>query len=59
MAVQGGAGNDFPAKLTSQVVICSIIAAFGGLMFGYDIGISGNLLIIHRYYKSWSIFELV
>ena len=39
----GGATNgDFPAKLTKQVVICSIIAAFGGLMFGYDIGISGT-----------------
>ncbi|XP_060174293.1 sugar transport protein 6-like [Lycium barbarum] len=30
-------------KLTAQVVICSIIAAFGGLMFGYDIGISGGV----------------
>lgn len=39
----GGTANvDFPAKLTKQVVICSIIAAFGGLMFGYDIGISGK-----------------
>ena len=39
----GGAGStgEFPAKLTKQVLICSIIAAFGGLMFGYDVGISG------------------
>lgn len=44
MAVSGGA--DLPAKLTAQVVICSIIAAFGGLMFGYDIGISGTKLYI-------------
>ncbi|KAJ7964136.1 Sugar transport protein [Quillaja saponaria] len=36
-------GQDFPAKLTYQVIICSIIAGFGGLMFGYDIGISGGL----------------
>ncbi|EEF36715.1 sugar transport protein 6 [Ricinus communis] len=36
-------GKDFPAKLTFQVLICSIIAAFGGLMFGYDIGISGGV----------------
>nr|XP_016458581.1 PREDICTED: sugar transport protein 8-like [Nicotiana tabacum] len=35
--------DEFPAKLTGQVVICSIIAAFGGLMFGYDIGISGGV----------------
>lgn len=35
--------HDFPAKLTCQVFLCSIIAAFGGLMFGYDIGISGGV----------------
>lgn len=34
-------GKAFPAKLTFQVCLCSIIAAVGGLMFGYDIGISG------------------
>ena len=39
--VEAGA-SDFPAKLTKQVLVCSIIAAFGGLMFGYDIGISGT-----------------
>lgn len=38
-------GDEFPAKLTGQVVICSIIAAFGGLMFGYDIGISGKIFL--------------
>jgi len=31
----------FPAKLTGQVFLCCVIAAVGGLMFGYDIGISG------------------
>ncbi|KDP46531.1 hypothetical protein JCGZ_08503 [Jatropha curcas] len=41
--VESGGGKDLPAKLTGQVVICSIIAAFGGLMFGYDIGISGGV----------------
>ncbi|KAK3026301.1 hypothetical protein RJ639_040989 [Escallonia herrerae] len=45
MAVVGGGDPDFPAKLTKQVLICSIIAAFGGLMFGYDIGISGGLFL--------------
>ncbi|CAA2953624.1 sugar transport 8-like [Olea europaea subsp. europaea] len=42
MSLEKG-GQDFPAKLTTQVVVCSIIAAFGGLMFGYDIGISGGV----------------
>ncbi|KAL5580807.1 hypothetical protein UlMin_013249 [Ulmus minor] len=35
--------SDFPAKLTKQVIVCSIIAACGGLMFGYDLGISGGV----------------
>ncbi|CDP09159.1 unnamed protein product [Coffea canephora] len=43
MAVGKGAA-DFPAKLTGQVLVCNIIAACGGLMFGYDIGISGSVL---------------
>ncbi|KAG7596154.1 Major facilitator sugar transporter-like [Arabidopsis suecica] len=33
----------FPAKLTGQVFLCCVIAAVGGLMFGYDIGISGGV----------------
>ncbi|KAK9280370.1 hypothetical protein L1049_014059 [Liquidambar formosana] len=39
---QGEGDPRIPAKLTKQVLVCSIIAAFGGLMFGYDIGISGK-----------------
>ncbi|XP_010521924.1 PREDICTED: sugar transport protein 2 [Tarenaya hassleriana] len=41
MNVEGG--TSFPAKTTWQVIVCSIIAACGGLMFGYDIGISGGV----------------
>lgn len=33
----------FKSKLTLYVVSCWILAAFGGLMFGYDIGISGGV----------------
>ncbi|RAL54441.1 hypothetical protein DM860_001569 [Cuscuta australis] len=39
-AVNIVAAVDIPARLTCQVFICCIIAAFGGFMFGYDIGIS-------------------
>ncbi|KAJ8766324.1 hypothetical protein K2173_022383 [Erythroxylum novogranatense] len=35
--------NTFPSKLTAYAVISWILAAFGGLMFGYDIGISGGV----------------
>ncbi|KAH9617778.1 hypothetical protein KSS87_002546 [Heliosperma pusillum] len=33
----------FPWKVTPYVVICWLLAACGGLMFGYDIGISGGV----------------
>ncbi|KAH7842419.1 hypothetical protein Vadar_005060 [Vaccinium darrowii] len=40
-----GEGDDvqFKSKFTVYVVACWILAAFGGLMFGYDIGISGGV----------------
>lgn len=41
---ESGCAKDLPAKLTCQVFVCSILAACGGLMFGYDIGISGTLM---------------
>ncbi|XP_042512778.1 sugar transport protein 8-like [Macadamia integrifolia] len=33
----------FKSKFTFYMAVCWIIAAFGGLMFGYDIGISGGV----------------
>lgn len=46
MSAQDG-GTEFPGRLTVQVILCSLIAAFGGLMFGYDIGISGPYYFTH------------
>ncbi|MQM19865.1 hypothetical protein Taro_052878 [Colocasia esculenta] len=45
VVVSGGGGSpkDFDAKITIYVIICGIVAATGGLMFGYDIGISGGV----------------
>ncbi|GAU14863.1 hypothetical protein TSUD_46560, partial [Trifolium subterraneum] len=34
---------EFEAKITFAVIISCIMAATGGLMFGYDIGISGGV----------------
>ena len=34
----------FKSKITVYVVAWWIVAAYGGLMYGYDIGISGNAL---------------
>ncbi|CAN6448467.1 unnamed protein product [Victoria cruziana] len=40
---QLSAGVEFQGKFTFYVFICCIMSAFGGLMFGYDIGISGGV----------------
>lgn len=42
VVVSGSGENpDFEGRITGYVTVCVIIAAFGGLMFGYDVGISG------------------
>ena len=38
-----GAAKQYPGKLTWYVKITCIVAALGGLIFGYDLGISGKL----------------
>lgn len=39
----GGPGKPYPGNLTPYVTVTCIVAAMGGLIFGYDIGISGNV----------------
>ena len=39
-----GQGLEVEGKITAAVVITCIVAASGGLIFGYDIGISGMYL---------------
>lgn len=56
MAV-GGFAVDGPAtslngKITVSVLITCIVAASSGLIFGYDIGISGQFLSICFFYNS-------
>ncbi|XP_010256218.1 PREDICTED: sugar transport protein 8-like [Nelumbo nucifera] len=41
--VDSGNLPEFKSKSTLYVIICYFIAACGGLMFGYDIGISGGV----------------
>lgn len=38
-----GPVGDYAGGITASVVITSIVAASGGAIFGYDIGISGEL----------------
>ncbi|KAK8323786.1 hypothetical protein V6Z12_A12G256900 [Gossypium hirsutum] len=45
MAGGGGvtSGKSYPGKFTSKVLFTCIVAASGGLIFGYDLGISGGV----------------
>lgn len=45
VAESSSSSKPFKSRTTPYVVICWIFAAWGGLMFGYDIGISGDELI--------------
>ncbi|XVF13205.1 hypothetical protein REPUB_Repub08aG0188200 [Reevesia pubescens] len=38
-----GSGKEYPGKFTKKVFLTCIIAATGGLIFGYDLGISGGV----------------
>ncbi|XAR66385.1 hypothetical protein NMG60_11012604 [Bertholletia excelsa] len=38
-----GNGKEYPGNLTLYVTITCMVAAMGGLIFGYDIGISGGV----------------
>ena len=48
----GGGGKEYAGKLTSYVLVTCIIAAMGGLIFGYDIGISGNYFLDHVHFSN-------
>ncbi|CAN1331771.1 Sugar transport protein 5 [Linum perenne] len=43
LQVNGGPIKDFGGKITSSVVVTCVVAASSGLIFGYDIGISGGV----------------
>ncbi|NP_001267817.1 hexose transporter HT2 [Vitis vinifera] len=57
MAVGGFAADDnsraFSGKVTASVVITCIVAASGGLIFGYDIGISGGVTTMQPFLKKF------
>ncbi|KNA16476.1 hypothetical protein SOVF_088700 isoform A [Spinacia oleracea] len=45
--------DNFPWKMTPYVVTCWLLAACGGLMFGYDIGISGGVTGMDDFLKEF------
>lgn len=45
--------GEYKGRVTVYVVVSCLVAAIGGSLFGYDIGISGNSII----FCSWSKFD--
>ncbi|OMO79065.1 Sugar/inositol transporter [Corchorus olitorius] len=43
MAGDKGGGRNYEGGLTAYVIVTCMVAAMGGLLFGYDIGISGGV----------------
>jgi len=53
-------GKEYPGKMTVFVFLACLVASSGGLIFGYDIGISGKyILIIHRPWIDGSVVDRV
>ncbi|KAL9258440.1 Sugar transport protein 5-like protein [Drosera capensis] len=48
-----GAGGDFGGRITTAVAITCIVAASGGLIFGYDIGISGGVTTMEPFLQKF------
>ncbi|CAL5345949.1 unnamed protein product [Camellia sinensis] len=48
-----GTGKEYPGNLTLYVTITCMVAAMGGLIFGYDIGISGGVTSMDSFLKKF------
>ncbi|KAE9607174.1 putative major facilitator, sugar transporter, major facilitator superfamily [Lupinus albus] len=49
----GNGSKEYPGNLTPFVTITCIVAAMGGLIFGYDIGISGGVTSMDPFLKKF------
>ncbi|KAK3429121.1 hypothetical protein EUGRSUZ_E00531 [Eucalyptus grandis] len=52
-ALVTGPGKSYPGNLTCRVFITCIVAATGGLIFGYDLGISGGVTSMDSFLKEF------
>ncbi|KAJ8767651.1 hypothetical protein K2173_018209 [Erythroxylum novogranatense] len=53
VVVAAGAGKDYPGRFTFNVFITCLAAAVGGLIFGYDLGISGGVTSMDPFLKKF------
>nr|KYP42126.1 Sugar transport protein 10 [Cajanus cajan] len=47
--VDAGAGRQYEGKVTTFVIITCLVAAMGGLLFGYDLGITGGVTSMEQF----------
>lgn len=60
LAVVANDGEDYHGKLTCFVILACMMAAMGGVIFGYDIGISGLIFLYFLCYtKQQGILFLI
>lgn len=48
-----GAGADYGGRVTSFVVLSCIVAGSGGILFGYDLGISGGVTSMESFLRKF------
>ncbi|XP_076914338.1 sugar carrier protein C-like [Bidens hawaiensis] len=51
--ISSGNSKAYPGELTRKVIITCLVAACGGLIFGYDIGISGGVTSMAPFLKEF------
>ncbi|KAJ3702871.1 hypothetical protein LUZ61_006576 [Rhynchospora tenuis] len=53
LSVAAPASVEFEVKIVPNVILSCIMAATGGLMFGYDIGVSGGVTSMNDFLKEF------
>ncbi|PHU17039.1 Sugar transport protein 7 [Capsicum chinense] len=53
VAVAANEGEQYHGKMTNFVILACMMAAMGGLIFGYDIGISGGVTSMEPFLKKF------
>lgn len=53
---KNGRAEQYKGRVTVHVIIACIVAATGGSLFGYDVGISGSLSKLHSKFSFDFIF---
>lgn len=53
MVSQNGGARNYEGRVTGYVIFTCLVAAMGGLLFGYDLGISGGVTSMESFLKKF------